>query len=89
MFFMVPGTLPNWPSTKLGFCPRAKPTLKGVIKFEAQTAQQLHARQKAISMCQMTAEIDKTQRNCKASQLMIADVQIFRPAMDVVLSRDF
>ena len=25
---MVPGILPNWPSTKLGFCPRAKPTLK-------------------------------------------------------------
>ena len=26
-FFMVPG---NWPSTKLGFCPRAKPTLKRI-----------------------------------------------------------
>ena len=35
--FMVPGILLNWPSTKLGFCPRAKPTLKQHMERLANT----------------------------------------------------
>lgn len=36
-FCMVPGILPTWPPTKMGFCPRAKPT------FKQSTATKLNA----------------------------------------------